>query len=218
MRIEAIGPNYLCYTHTKPDGEVFYVGIGNRKRPYRKDRRSNLWNNIAKKYGYTIEILSENLTWEDACALERQLISKIGRRDLGKGTLVNHTDGGDGTINMSREAIERSAAKHRGIPTWNKGLKTSNETKLKSSISHLGNSHSVETCNKISVNHRKSNTEESKDKVRKFMLNAPKTPCANCGKLMNKNNYASHFEKCSGMSNKILTKPLSRGSVLIDQL
>jgi hypothetical protein len=99
---------YICsmkayvYTHTRLDtNEVFYVGIGtqdNYKRASRSHNRTNYWNNIVKKCGWKVDIVFDNLTWDEACNKEKELIKKIGRVDLGTGTLVNLTDGGEGTL------------------------------------------------------------------------------------------------------------------------
>lgn len=89
---------YCLYIHKrKSDNEIFYIGIGNNKRPYIKNTRSSFWKNEVKKHNYVIEILSDNLTWENAQEAEIQLIKLYGRRDLKLGILVNLTDGGDGS-------------------------------------------------------------------------------------------------------------------------
>src|SRR5438067_2280740 len=89
---------YCLYRHIRPDkGEVFYIGIGGSERPYEKDGRGLYWNNIVRlNPNYEIEIMFENLTWEEACNKEREFIKLYGRKDLGLGTLVNLTDGGEG--------------------------------------------------------------------------------------------------------------------------
>jgi hypothetical protein len=87
--------NYVVYKHLKPDGEVFYIGMGKPYRPRYKHGRSSSWNNTVKKHGYTVEILFKNLSLEEAIELEISLIKAYGRKDLGLGTLVNLTDGGD---------------------------------------------------------------------------------------------------------------------------
>lgn len=156
---------WICYLHIKPDGEIFYVGIGNSKRPYSKGKRSKFWHNVVNKHGYSIKIITEYSSWEKVCQLEKWLIREIGRRDLGLGTLVNLTDGGDGTINASAESRERSAAKQRGRIPWNKGICMTDEAKEKSRKSHLGNKQSKETIIKISANHRRCQSEETKRKL-----------------------------------------------------
>lgn len=98
----------LIYIHKKPCGTVFYVGIGNKKRPYVKTERSVFWNRIVDKYGYNIEILKYNLTWSEACELEVALISHYGRRDLGEGQLVNLTSGGEGAKGVIRSESSKA--------------------------------------------------------------------------------------------------------------
>jgi hypothetical protein len=97
--------NKVLYHHIRLDnGEIFYVGIGDSARPYSHNNRNNYWHNIVEKYGYRVEIIKESLDWGDACKLEILEIKKFGRKDLGLGPLVNLTDGGDGTENLSYES------------------------------------------------------------------------------------------------------------------
>ena len=90
--------NCLIYRHIRLDNnETFYIGIAsNNKRPYLKRDRSQYWKNITNKTKYEVQILKSDLTWEDACELEKVLIDWYGRRDLNSGTLVNMTNGGEG--------------------------------------------------------------------------------------------------------------------------
>lgn len=89
----------ILYRHIRTDKqEVFYIGIGeNESRAYNKKNRTRVWKNTANK-GYETEILFEDLTWEQAVEKEKEFIALYGRKDLGLGTLVNLTDGGEGTI------------------------------------------------------------------------------------------------------------------------
>jgi hypothetical protein len=101
----------VVYQHIRLDNnEVFYVGIGkSQKRAYdKRGYRSIYWRNIAKK-GFIVEILYDNLSWEEACEKEKELIKKYGRKQLNEGTLVNMTDGGDGGSGMilSEETREK---------------------------------------------------------------------------------------------------------------
>jgi hypothetical protein len=92
--------NYCVYRHRRLDNnEIFYVGIGNEKRPYSKEVRNNLWNKVINKTNYTIEVLYTNLNKTDAIDLEMLLISEYGRKDLNTGVLANLTDGGEGLSN-----------------------------------------------------------------------------------------------------------------------
>lgn len=101
------------YKHIRKNtNEIFYIGIGkNNSRAFSKESRSKFWKDLTKNNDYIVEILYDDITWEDACIVEKRLIKEIGRRDLKLGTLVNVTDGGDGTENPSecaREKIKQS--------------------------------------------------------------------------------------------------------------
>lgn len=88
----------IVYRHVREDSnEVFYVGIGeNDKRAYTEYKRSVAWKNITYKTPYRVEIIFNDLDWEEACIKEKEFIKLYGRRDLGLGPLVNMTDGGEG--------------------------------------------------------------------------------------------------------------------------
>ncbi len=91
------------YKHIRLDkNEVFYVGIGlkdtnNFKRAYEKTGRNNFWEKVIKLTQYKVEIIHEGISWEDACKKEIEYIKFHGRRNLSTGTLVNLTDGGEGS-------------------------------------------------------------------------------------------------------------------------
>lgn len=90
------------YRHTRLDkNEPFYVGIANDEykhyeRAYSKYYRNNHWKNIVAQTSYKVEIMLDNLTWEEACDKEIEFIALYGLNDLKKGPLVNMTDGGEG--------------------------------------------------------------------------------------------------------------------------
>lgn len=108
---------YCVYKHRRKDnGQVFYIGIGKSKRPYEKKDRNNYWHNTVNKYGYYVDVIIDCLCWEDACNWEIYLIGIYGRKDLGRGQLVNMTDGGDG--------------RHGAIASY--------ETRVKISMAHIG--------------------------------------------------------------------------------
>jgi hypothetical protein len=101
----------IVYQHRRNDtGEVFYVGIGkSEKRAYDKIRRYKTWKDFVKNHSYTVEITHRDIIWEEACSIEKYLISFYGRRDLGLGPLVNLTDGGEGIKNLSKESRSKMA-------------------------------------------------------------------------------------------------------------
>lgn len=137
------------YRHIRLDkNEPFYIGIGTSKyynRAYRNKNRSNLWKRIANKSEYEVEILLDNLTWDEACEKEKEFIALYGRKDLKTGCLANMTDGGDGAINLivSKETREKVAeANRRRIFT--------DEDRKNISIRHTGRVKSEETRKKLS--------------------------------------------------------------------
>lgn len=95
------------YIDKKPDGTPFYVGIGAEERvKYRI--RNKFHTAVCKKHPtwsrHVVEIADRVLCEE----LEMFLISEIGRRDLGLGTLTNLTDGGEGVVNYKVTAELRA--------------------------------------------------------------------------------------------------------------
>lgn len=97
----------LVYRHIKPNGEVFYIGIGvNKKRAYSKHGRNRYWHNVINKYGYEVQILTNGIDYDFAKEIEMLLIAHYGRRDLNRGTLVNLTDGAEGNQTLSENQLE----------------------------------------------------------------------------------------------------------------
>lgn len=98
--------NAYVYLHRRLDtNEVFYVGISKQldfKRAYDKTRRSKFWKYITNKTNYAVDIIYKNISWEQACKYEINLISMYGRKDLNLGKLVNLTSGGEGNHNTIR--------------------------------------------------------------------------------------------------------------------
>jgi hypothetical protein len=176
------------YRHIRLDNnEVFYIGIGNEKRPYKKQSRSSFWHNIVDKTDYDIEVLAKNLSWEDACELEVFMISEYGRRDLGLGNLVNLTDGGDGMVNLSNEVRKRISQANKGNVAWNKGKKMSDEQKLKQSLLMMG---------RVSPRKGVKLSDATKEKIR----------AANIGKKMSEEAKLKISKKTRGANNPAAIK------------
>jgi hypothetical protein len=123
------------YRHRRLDNfKVFYIGIGTTNRSSNKSNRSTIWKRIVNKAGYQIEIIAENLSWEDACELEILLIKEYGRKDMGIGILCNLTDGGEGIpgIKYTKERNDKIRQFQKGktisIITRNKISNTLKET------------------------------------------------------------------------------------------
>jgi hypothetical protein len=145
--------NIFCvYAHKKPNGVIFYIGIGNKERPYYKFRKNKHWMSIIKKYpDYIVEILHENLDWKTACEFEVKLISEYKRKTDG-GTLCNITLGGDGAYGLKH--TNETKEKLKILSTGNKnciGFKHTEQTRKNMSLAHLGKIPSEETRLKMSI-------------------------------------------------------------------
>lgn len=152
--------NDTCvYIHTRSDDVVFYVGIGRAKRPYESTKRNTQWLRTTRKYAWTVTILHKNLSWEQACAIEIELIAKY--RLLSGDRLCNATNGGDGAkgVKLSESRIAAISALHKGKKVSEATLEKlrlaatnpSPETRAKMSASAKGKVLSVETRAKISA-------------------------------------------------------------------
>ena len=138
---------YYIYRHIRLDtNTVFYIGMSKTsRRPYDK-RRNNIWHKITLKSEYVVEIIQNNLSWEDACELEEFLVSLYGRIDLKTGTLVNLTNGGDGR----------------------NGYIVTEDRKIQLSKLKKGVKRSKDTCDKISKARKGMKfTEEHRENLRK---------------------------------------------------
>jgi len=150
--------NKVVYRHRRDDnGTVFYVGIGNKQRPYTKSKRSSYWKNIVDKSGYSIEILAEDLSLDNAIELEILLIKEYGRKDISTGILCNLTDGGEGTSNVTPEVRKLISERRKGVRNLPIGYKRSAEFCKKVSESKKG---------MISSFKGKTHTEEAKNTIK----------------------------------------------------
>ena len=140
----------ITYRHRRNDtNEIFYIGIGKKdNRAYIKSNRSDWWKRVVNKVGYTVDIIANNISWEDACELEMFLISEYGRVDNKTGQLINQTNGGDGNDYwLGKKRSKKTIDKIRGTQ---EGKVTSQETKDKISKSNKGNTKSKEHINNMS--------------------------------------------------------------------
>jgi hypothetical protein len=174
---------YCVYRHLKPNGEVFYIGIGsNLKRPYKKSDRSKYWKNKVKKYpDYEVQILTTGLTKEDACELEQILISWYKREDCCGGTLVNLTDGGESTYGRIMEDWQREKmsidrkGKSLGKDNPNYGNKWSDEKrKYMSELKKEGHKNGTLVVNKEALKKGREETQKRYEENPQLKINMRK--------------------------------------------
>lgn len=134
------------YRHIRKDiDDVFYIGIGEDDikhqfeytRAYSFKSRNKHWEGVTKKTQYYVEIMLDNLTWEEACLKEIEFISLYGRKDLGLGPLVNMTDGGNGLYNPSQETrLKKSNSQKKFHKSNPESIKKSMMIREKTLINH----------------------------------------------------------------------------------
>jgi hypothetical protein len=153
------------YSHKNPStNQIFYIGLGEDKRAWSK-KRNKFWRDYVKKHGDPIiEIIKNNLTVDEACSLEKELIKKYGRRGYDNGgILVNRSLGGD----LKAYGSKKSEESKKLISEKLKGkTKHTEESKAKIRESHLGRK-----CNEIQKQKmrkpRKEGTGENISKANK---------------------------------------------------
>lgn len=147
-------PEFYVYVVYRKDGIPCYVGKGKGRRSdhHFKFTHNKHLKNILKCESDQISIkkISENLYEEEAFSLEKSLIKKFGRRDLGNGPLVNLTDGGDGQsgiiktketrekLSKSLKGKKRSEEHCRKLSESKKGMKRTLESRIKQSETMKG--------------------------------------------------------------------------------
>ena len=108
------------YVHKKAtNGEVFYIGKGRGNRITSRSGRSNYWRNIVRKHGVIFEKVAENMTDDDAYALEIQMIASF--RENGK-KICNIANGGEGGLsgiklkNCHKEKLRKAKLGKKQMP------------------------------------------------------------------------------------------------------
>lgn len=175
------------YRHIRLDKkEPFYIGLGsdsNYSRAFQKKSRNKHWHNIVNISEYKIEIILDNLTFEEACLKEKEFIDLYGRKDKNKGSLVNWTDGGQGTLGWRHKVgywkgkklneetckkISEAAKLRTGEKNPFYGKKHSEKTKELIKASKLNSKLSEETRLKISESLSKSEKFKNRELVLNF--------------------------------------------------
>ena len=187
---------YIYYDPSRGN-EPFYVGKGSGNRAWRHLTRNNIHpfiqrlhllkkNNIKPIIG-----IYSGFDEEMSYLLEEELISKFGRKDLGKGPLLNLTDGGDGAYGSSYKIT----SEHRNKITESlKGLTKSEEHRRKIGVAGKGRiphnkgvAMSGDAKEHLSqLNLGKSVSEDIRQKIKDTLTGQPhnKVCCSVCGKLV----------------------------------
>lgn len=158
--------NYVVYKHTSPNGKV-YIGITMKKPIYRWNNgkgyiKNKHFYNAILKYGWDNiqhEIISSNLSKEEACKLEQNLIAKCDSTNREKG--YNKSIGGEsGTLGIkhSPETIEKMKSNRVCTTSWAKGRKFSPEHIEKIRMANTGKKLTAETKMKLSKAHKGKET------------------------------------------------------------
>ena len=163
------------YRHIRLDkNEPFYIGISSDAGYRGKDskKRNKIWKDIINKTKYEIEILFNNLTWEEACLKEIEFIKLYGRICNKTGCLANLSEGGEGYLNPSEEYRIILSKSKLGTNNPMYGKKLSDEHRNKISNSNKGKICTEETKIKISKAQigKKKNSEEFKQYLSKINI------------------------------------------------
>ena len=158
---------FYVYVHMRStDDSVFYVGKGSKYRSTSKNGRSEYWHRIVNKHGLIVEIVKDQMTFDEANSYEIYLIAKLREEGC---ILCNLTNGGEGRSGYSVKEDTKLL-----ISQATKGKKRTEETKtkMKGNKNALGAKRSIETKAKISASKKGNNnlagrpvSEETRKKI-----------------------------------------------------
>ena len=164
------GKSHYVYTLAYPDGHVFYIGKGTRNRIHFHEReaqhgiKSHKCNTIRKIWASGGQVVKRKIayfaTHDEAITLEIALIFLMRPY----GGLVNETDGGDGTIGLTRNPHTEET--RQKVSNSLKGHTVSEEARRKISEASKVRTISEETRRTLSKVHQgRKHTEESRRKM-----------------------------------------------------
>jgi len=157
----------VVYLHRKKtDNSIFYVGMGNLKRAYCK-QRPKWWNRVVDKYGCIVEIYKDKLTKEEAFQIEIELIEKYGRIDLKNGQLINQTKGGITIQGMSDVILKKRSKSLKSVirtDEWKRKISNALKGKVKSQ-EWINKIAKTLTGNKIPENVKQKMRNSNKSKI-----------------------------------------------------
>jgi hypothetical protein len=147
----------------KRNGTPYYIGKGKGRRVYATHKGISIPSDRSK-----IIFLEKNLSEVGAFALERRYIRWYGRKDLGTGILLNKTDGGEGTDNISPETRKKRSESRKRWCKENPNSNPMNNPKYREKISKslTGRHHSPETIEKLKKSHKGMTGRRHSDETR----------------------------------------------------
>lgn len=165
--LNPLKPGKYSFDDLNFEFEPFYVGKGANNRIDEHVFNSHIENDKNKlKTNSILKILNnkenvikiklyDNLTEEEAFKEEKRIIKLIGRRDLGNGTLVNLTNGGEGSSGrkLSKKTKQKISKSIKKLNKWKGENNPSKKEEHKQLMSQLfkGRQFSDETIKKMSV-------------------------------------------------------------------
>lgn len=155
---------FYVYMYLREDGSPYYVGKGHKERAWSKRSRSTYPPRDLTR----IKIFKADMQEVCALSLERILITKYGRKDIGTGILRNRTSGGDGVAGYIFTAEHKRKLSESG-----KGRKFTKVHCERISKARKGMKFSAETCRRISEGKKgvestfkgKKHTQQAKEKM-----------------------------------------------------
>lgn len=115
---------HYVYGYYDEQDQIYYVGKGKGKR-YKGPHR------VEVPPLNRIKILHKNLTDEQACEIETQLINHYGRVDLGTGILENRQDQNFPYSPVAIETLRRKTKKQWNNPNYRKMMSQRQKTRIR---------------------------------------------------------------------------------------
>jgi hypothetical protein len=105
--------HFYTYAHYTPEGRLFYIGKGQKRRAWNCKNRNPHWDAVVAKHGKPkIEILARWKTEKEALDHEVFLIDCFGQM---RSKLVNLTVGGDGVSGLKHSAPTRQILRQKSL-------------------------------------------------------------------------------------------------------
>lgn len=176
---------FCVYVHTNKINNHRYIGITSRNvnkrwglKGQRYKNNKHFWSAI-QKYGwdnFTHEIVAENLTFEEAQQMEKDLINKYDSANPKYG--YNHTFGGEGGQVFTEESRKKMSDAWKGriiTPEWRKHLSEAGKGRIPANKGKHLSIETIEKLRKASIG--KKHTQQSIEKMRKNSWHNTKVIC-----------------------------------------